>query len=74
MADFCKDARLGSAMGAFGTLFDVGHASGPLLAGFLIGLSADDDFRVSFGVIAALLVLAALAFRIGVKEVRNICL
>lgn len=72
VADFCKESHLGSAMGAFGTLFDVGHASGPLLAGFLIGLSGEDDFCTSFGLIAGLLVLAALAFRTGVKEVRPI--
>jgi DHA1 family multidrug resistance protein-like MFS transporter len=68
VADFCKEAQLGSAMGAFGTLFDVGHAAGPLLAGFFIGLSADNDFRIAFAAIAILVVLAALAFRTGVKE------
>jgi MFS transporter, DHA1 family, multidrug resistance protein len=71
VADFCKEAHLGSAMGAFGTLFDVGHAAGPLLAGFFIGLSGDDDFQPAFGAIAVLLVLAALAFRTGVKEGGN---
>ncbi len=68
VADFCKEAQLGSAMGAFGTLYDVGHASGPLLAGILIGLSGGEDFRASFGLVAALLILAALMFGIGVKE------
>jgi hypothetical protein len=55
-------------MGAFGTLFDVGHAAGPLLAGFFIGLSGDQDFRIAFAAIALLVVLAAVAFRTGVKE------
>lgn len=68
VADFCKEAHLGSAMGAFGTLFDVGHAAGPLLAGFFIGLSSDHDFRIAFAAIALLVVLTALAFRTGVKE------
>lgn len=71
VADFCKEAHLGSAMGAFGTLFDIGHASGPLLAGFFIGLSSDHDFRMAFAAIALLVVLAALAFRTGVKEGGN---
>lgn len=44
VAEFCKEAHLGSAMGAFGTRFDAGHASGPLLVGFLIGLSGGSDF------------------------------
>jgi MFS transporter, DHA1 family, multidrug resistance protein len=68
VADFCKEAQLGSAMGAFGTLFDIGHASGPLLAGVLIGLGDGEDFRASFAIIAVLLIMAALAFRGGVKE------
>lgn len=68
VADFCKEAQLGSAMGAFGTLFDIGHASGPLLAGLLIGLTGGEDYRASFGLVAVLLIMAALAFRRGVKE------
>jgi hypothetical protein len=55
-------------MGAFGTLFDIGHASGPLLAGLLIGLTGGEDYRASFGLVAVLLVIVALAFRGGVKE------
>ena len=38
VADYCRQDHLGSAMGTFGTIFDVGHAAGPLLAGTLIGL------------------------------------
>jgi MFS family permease len=72
VADFCKEAHLGSAMGAFGTLFDIGHASGPLLAGFLIVLSGENDFRMSFGLIAVLLLIAAMVFWTGVKETRTI--
>jgi len=41
-------------------------AAGPLLAGVLLELSADQDFRPAFAIIAALLVAAALAFRWGV--------
>lgn len=68
VADFCREDHLGSAMGTFGTIFDVGHASGPLLAGLLIGLTgAGTDYRLSFAMVAALLVAAAVAFRIGVK-------
>lgn len=42
-------------MGAFGTLFDVGHAAGPILAGLLIGLWGDQNFRASFGLISTFL-------------------
>ena len=64
VADLCREEQLGSAMGVFGTVYDVGHASGPLLAGALIGLTPNQDFRPGFGLIAALLAVAALAFRL----------
>jgi DHA1 family multidrug resistance protein-like MFS transporter len=68
VADYCREDHLGSAMGTFGTIFDVGHAAGPLLAGFLIGIWGGRDFRWPFAIIAAILILAALVFRVGVKE------
>lgn len=66
VADYCRQDHLGSAMGTFGTIFDVGHAAGPLLAGALIGFWGGADFRGPFAIIAAMLILAALAFRAGV--------
>ncbi|MDQ1239177.1 MAG: hypothetical protein QG577_1362 [Thermodesulfobacteriota bacterium] len=67
VADFCKEDNLGSAMGTFGTIFDVGHASGPLLAGLLIGIfSSGTDYRIPFAIVATLLILAAIMFRAGV--------
>ncbi|MFQ4136951.1 MFS transporter [Nodosilinea sp. PGN35] len=68
VADFCSESNLGSAMGTFGTIFDIGHAAGPLLAGFLISALGDDNFRASFGIIAAILVVSAFVFRAGVRE------
>ncbi len=65
VADLCDERQLGSAMGAFGTIYDVGHATGPLLAGALIGLFGGHDFRAPFALIAAILVVSALAFRSG---------
>ncbi|MDP3431090.1 MAG: MFS transporter, partial [Desulfomicrobium sp.] len=37
VADLCKAKHYGTAMGVFGTIFDVGHAAGPILGGLLIG-------------------------------------
>lgn len=73
VADFCREDHLGSAMGTFGTIFDVGHASGPLLAGFLIGLvGSGTDYRIPFAIVASLLIVAAVLFRAGVSvEARN---
>jgi MFS transporter, DHA1 family, multidrug resistance protein len=68
VADFCREDHLGSAMGTFGTIFDVGHASGPLIAGLLIGLTGSGtDYRLPFAAVAVLLIAAAIAFRLGVK-------
>ena len=68
VADYCREDHLGSAMGTFGTIFDVGHASGPLLAGFLIGVvGSGTDYRIPFAIVAGLLLAAALVFRAGVK-------
>ena len=65
VADLCDESQLGSAMGTFGTIFDIGHAAGPLLAGVLIGLFGGRDFRAPFALISAILALSALAFRFG---------
>jgi MFS family permease len=64
VADLCKAKHFGTAMGTFGTIFDIGHASGPILAGFLI---ARYDYLHAFWFMAALLVLAAPLFLITVK-------
>jgi MFS transporter, DHA1 family, multidrug resistance protein len=68
VADFCSESNLGSAMGTFGTIFDVGHAAGPLLAGLLISWTGGEDFRLSFALISGLLIAAAVVFRIGVRD------
>jgi MFS family permease len=65
VADLCKARHFGTAMGTFGTIFDVGHASGPILAGVLL---ARFDYSTSFLVLASLLVLAIPLFLAYVKE------
>ncbi|HBG21183.1 MAG TPA: MFS transporter [Desulfobulbaceae bacterium] len=70
VADFCREDNIGSAMGVFGTLYDVGHASGPILAGFLISLAGGNDFRPAFAGIAAILICSTLLFRRAVPASR----
>lgn len=55
VADVCKERHFGTAMGVFGTLFDVGHASGPILGGVLVGLMG---LGPAFAVLALILGLA----------------
>ena len=67
VADICKEKHFGTAMGTFGTIFDIGHASGPILAGFLI---ARFDYGYSFMIMASLLVAAVPLFLATVKHER----
>jgi MFS family permease len=64
VADVCKEKHFGTAMGTFGTIFDIGHASGPILAGILI---AHFDYLYAFALMAALLVIAVPVFVLNVK-------
>jgi len=59
VADSSEFKRLGAGMGMQGTVMDIGHASGPLLAGVLI---AHVNYQGAFAVIAGLQILAAVAF------------
>jgi MFS family permease len=59
VADSSDLARLGAGMGMQGTIMDIGHASGPLLAGLLI---AQLDYQAAFAIIAGVQLVAAAVF------------
>ena len=59
VADLCRERHFGSAMGAFGTIFDVGHASGPILGGLLVG---GMGYQMSFPLMAVALFIAIPVF------------
>ncbi len=65
VADLVKAGRMGSAMGVFGTTWDMGDASGPILAGLLI---ASLGYVPAFVLIASLMGAAAVAFAILAKD------
>lgn len=60
VADICKEKHYGAAMGVFGTIFDIGHAAGPLLGGLLIGAFG---FQSAFLAISALMILSLPVFQ-----------
>jgi MFS family permease len=66
VADLSKKARLGAAMGVFGTIWDIGEASGPIIAGILI--AALSSFFSSFAIISATILFLALVFAMAVKD------
>ena len=59
VADSSEFKTLGAGMGMQGTIMDIGHASGPLLAGVLI---AHMSYPIAFAIIAGIQVLAAGTF------------
>ncbi|MBM4302645.1 MAG: MFS transporter [Deltaproteobacteria bacterium] len=68
VADICQKKHFGTAMGTFGTIFDIGHASGPILAGLLL---ARYDYFISFLIMGAILIAAIPVFVLGVDEGRS---
>ncbi len=64
VADSSEFKRLGAGMGMQGTVMDIGHASGPLLAGLLI---AHTSYQSAFAVIAGIQLLAAAGFWVTMR-------
>jgi DHA1 family multidrug resistance protein-like MFS transporter len=65
IADLVAARRLGTGMGVFGTIWDIGEAAGPIVAGILIG---QIGYEPAFDVIAAIIAVVAVTFaaRIGI--------
>lgn len=64
VADLCRERHFGTAMGTFGTIYDIGHASGPIVAGLLL---AHLDFLPAFAIIATLMLLSVPFFTVMVR-------
>jgi len=64
IADLVAVRRLGTGMGVFGTIWDVGEAAGPILAGILIG---QIGYEPAFDVIAAIIAVVAVAFAARIR-------
>lgn len=65
VADSSEFKTLGAGMGMQGTIGDIGHASGPLLAGILI---ANMSYAGAFTIIASLQIAAALVFWLTMRN------
>ncbi len=62
VGDLVEHDEFGAAMGAFGSLADIGHAFGPLLAGMLIALLG---YSLGFAAVAGLIAAACAVFVLG---------
>ncbi len=71
VTDLSKAGGYGAALGVFGSIWDVGEAAGPILAGALIGAfaAAGNAYLPTFVIIGALMAAAALLFSALVKDV-----
>jgi len=71
VADLCRAGNHGAAMGVFGTIWDIGEASGPILAGVIIftlgNLDVASAYLGAFSIIAGVLLLAGVAFGATVR-------
>lgn len=65
VADSSEFKTLGAGMGMQGTIMDIGHASGPLLAGILIERMS---YGSAFTIIAGLQLLAAASFWLTMRN------
>ena len=65
VADSSEYKRLGAGLGMQGTIMDIGHASGPLLAGVLI---AHMSYAGAFTIIAGIQLAAAGAFWAAMRQ------
>src|ERR1700730_12151022 len=65
IADLASTRRLGAAMGVFGTIWDIGEAAGPMIAGFLIG---GLGYAATFDVLAAVTAAAAIGLIALVRD------
>ena len=72
VTDLCKVGHYGAALGVFGTIWDIGEALGPILAGRLIdasgGLQVSSAYLVAFSIVAVVLVAAGVIFSMTVQE------
>ena len=59
IGDLVKQGNYGSAMGVFGSLWDTGHAAGPIIFGFLLVALG---YRTSWLIMALVMVAALMIF------------
>jgi MFS family permease len=72
VTDLCKAGNYGAALGVFGTIWDIGEASGPILAGALIfavgSLESAGAYLLAFSIVAVVMVAVGLLFGLTVRD------
>ena len=70
VADMCEERHYGAAMGTFGTVYDIGHAAGPIAAGVLLSAFSGNYFY-AFLPLTILLCLGSALFWFTTRERRT---
>jgi len=74
VADVAKKEHGGSAIGVLSSIMDIGHSTGPLACGILIGYYGSQTslaYQWSYGIVALMLVFGAVMFHLLVNK--NVC-
>lgn len=65
IGDLVRKGNYGSAMGVFGSIWDTGHATGPIIFGFLLVALG---YQTSWLIMAAIMAVALLVFLAGTRR------
>jgi len=65
VADLSRAQGRGGALGILSSIMDVGHSSGPMVAGVLIGAYS---YQMTFGIIGSSLVVISLFYWLGMRR------
>ncbi len=68
VADLSRSQGRGSALGILSSIMDIGHSSGPMVAGVLI---AAYSYRMTFGIVGAGLVVISLVYWLGMRRIAS---
>jgi len=68
VADLSRSQGRGSALGILSSIMDIGHSTGPMVAGVLI---AAYSYRMTFGIVGAGLVVISLVYWLGMRRIAS---
>jgi MFS family permease len=66
VADLSRSQGRGGALGILSSIMDVGHSTGPMVAGVLI---AATSYRMTFGIVGVALVVISLIYWLGMRRI-----
>jgi MFS family permease len=68
VADLSRSQGRGGALGILSSIMDIGHSTGPMVAGVLI---AAYSYRMTFGIVGAALVVISLVYGLGMRRIAS---